>query len=93
MKAQVAGFHAPCRFDQQPVLFIAKEEVPSQGVKSRRLVSKDIQLTLALHPPIRLVKADSGQTEQVVMNLAVNARDAAGLILITTTRSLHVSDG
>lgn len=41
-----------------------------------RLIGEDIQLNLALDPAIGQVKADSGQIEQVVMNLAVNARDA-----------------
>ena len=54
----------------------------------RRLIGEDIQLTLVLHPAIHLVKADPGQIEQVVMNLAVNARDAmpnGGKLLIETS--------
>jgi two-component system cell cycle sensor histidine kinase/response regulator CckA len=41
-----------------------------------RLIGEDIHLNLNLDPAIGQVKADSGQVEQVVMNLAVNARDA-----------------
>ncbi len=41
-----------------------------------RLIGEDIQLKLTLDPAIGQVKADPGQIEQVVMNLAVNARDA-----------------
>jgi len=41
-----------------------------------RLIGEDIQLNLILDPAIGQVKADPGQIEQVVMNLAVNARDA-----------------
>jgi len=41
-----------------------------------RLIGEDIQLNLNLDPVIGQVKADPGQIEQVVMNLAVNARDA-----------------
>jgi CheY-like chemotaxis protein len=41
-----------------------------------RLIGEDIQLNLILDPVIGQVKADPGQIEQVVMNLAVNARDA-----------------
>lgn len=41
-----------------------------------RLVGENIQLTTALAPLLGLVKADPHQIEQVIMNLAVNARDA-----------------
>jgi two-component system cell cycle sensor histidine kinase/response regulator CckA len=41
-----------------------------------RLIGEDIHLNLNLDPAIGQVKADPGQIEQVVMNLAVNARDA-----------------
>ncbi|MBZ5539578.1 MAG: PAS domain S-box protein [Acidobacteriia bacterium] len=41
-----------------------------------RLLGEDIEVTTALDPGLGCVKADQGQIEQVVMNLAVNARDA-----------------
>ncbi len=41
-----------------------------------RLIGEDIQLDLGLGANIGHVKADPGQIEQVIMNLAVNARDA-----------------
>ena len=41
-----------------------------------RLLGEDIQVSLALDPDLGFVKADQSQLEQVIMNLAVNARDA-----------------
>ncbi len=42
----------------------------------QRLLGEDIQLSTDLHPELGKVKVDSGQIEQVVVNLAVNARHA-----------------
>jgi PAS domain S-box-containing protein len=42
----------------------------------RRLIGENIQLAMVLGPDLKRVKADPGQMEQIIMNLAVNARDA-----------------
>jgi two-component system, cell cycle sensor histidine kinase and response regulator CckA len=42
----------------------------------RRLIGEDVELRTVLDPELGLVKVDPGQIEQVIMNLAVNARDA-----------------
>ena len=42
----------------------------------RRILGEDIRLRLDLHPGGMVVEADTGMLEQVLMNLAVNARDA-----------------
>jgi len=44
-----------------------------------RLLGEDIEVSLALDPELGDVKADQSQVEQVIMNLAVNARDAMPL--------------
>jgi PAS domain S-box-containing protein len=41
-----------------------------------RLIGENIELIVVLNPALGRVKADSGQLEQIIMNLAVNARDA-----------------
>ena len=41
-----------------------------------RLIGEDIDLVMVPGSDLGAVKADPGQIEQVIMNLAVNARDA-----------------
>ncbi|MDR3604001.1 MAG: ATP-binding protein [Syntrophaceae bacterium] len=43
-----------------------------------RTIHKMIRIELIFDPDLALIKADPGQMEQVLMNLAVNARDAMG---------------
>ncbi len=42
----------------------------------RRLIGEDVHLVTLLQPRIRPVRADLGQLNQVILNLAVNSRDA-----------------
>jgi len=42
----------------------------------QRLLGEDIELVTLLDPELGHVKADAGQMEQVILNLALNARDA-----------------
>jgi len=54
-----------------------------------RLIGEDIQLIISLDPDAGSLRADPGEIEQVIMNLAVNARDAmpnGGRLLIETSR-------
>ncbi len=67
-------------FSRQQILspkVLNLNELVSDMVKMLpRLIGEDIAVTTELDPAIGRVKADQGQVEQVVMNLAVNARDA-----------------
>jgi two-component system cell cycle sensor histidine kinase/response regulator CckA len=61
--------------------------VENTGQLLRRLIGEDIELVMQLGRDLWPVKADPGQIEQVIMNLAVNGRDAmpiGGTLLITT---------
>jgi two-component system cell cycle sensor histidine kinase/response regulator CckA len=60
----------------------------------RRLIGEDIQLVLARAPGTWQVKADPVQVQQVIMNLAVNARDAMprGGQLLIGTANVHLGE-
>jgi CheY-like chemotaxis protein len=61
----------------------------------RRLLGEDIELQTHFQPNLGLVKADSGQIEQVILNLAVNARDAmskGGKLTIETSNAVLDED-
>lgn len=54
----------------------------------RRLIGADVNLELSLQPSLSFIKGDPSQMEQVLMNLALNARDAmprGGTITIATS--------
>jgi len=60
----------------------------------RRLLGEDIELVTRLDGRARRVKADPGQLDQVIVNLAVNARDAmsGGGRLTIETRNVTIDD-
>ncbi|UCG15826.1 MAG: PAS domain-containing protein [Phycisphaerales bacterium] len=67
------------------------EVLESRKALLRRLIGEDIKLELHLASDLDLIHADSGQIEQVIMNLAVNAREAmpdGGELTITTRNEL-----
>ncbi len=67
-----------------------------QGVEKllRRLLTEDIEFSVSLTSPDITVKADETQIDQVLMNLAANARDAMpkGGLLHIETRSVFLDE-
>jgi len=52
-----------------------------------RLIGKNIQIETSLDPSLKIILADKGQLEQILMNLTINARDAmpeGGQLFIST---------
>jgi len=60
----------------QPRVLDLNQLVTTLSTMLRRLIGEDVDLKLVLRPDLGRVSADPGQIEQVLMNLAVNARDA-----------------
>lgn len=72
----------------QPQVLQINEVVQNMEKMLRRLIGEDIELSTAFDLALGRVKADPGQLEQVIMNLAVNARDAmprGGKLTISTS--------
>jgi nitrogen-specific signal transduction histidine kinase/CheY-like chemotaxis protein len=62
----------------------------------RRLLAEDVEIVTEVAPTIGSVKVDPGQMEQVIMNLAVNARDAmpnGGRLVLATGEETLEDDG
>jgi CheY-like chemotaxis protein len=84
-----------------PAVVDLNDVVAHMDTMLRRLIGEDVDLRTVTPPYIGKVKVDRGQIEQVIMNLAINARDAmlnggtltietAGVFLDERYASTHV---
>src|SRR5205085_1173914 len=59
-----------------PEVFDLNVTVTGMVQMLRRIINKNVEIVTRLSPSLPLIKADPGQVEQIIMNLAVNAQDA-----------------
>ena len=78
----------------QPKVLDLNAVVATLDPMLRGLFQEDVELVMLLDPGLGRVKADPGQLEQVIMNLAVNARDAMpqGGRLVIETANVELDD-
>ena len=72
----------------QPRTINLNSIVEEMGKLIPRLIGEDVELVLHTSPDLGTIRADVSQIEQIIMNLAVNARDAmprGGKLLIETS--------
>jgi PAS domain S-box-containing protein len=79
----------------QPTMFDLNDAVSSSEKLLRRLLGEHIRIVTSLAPDGCPVTADRSQVEQVLVNLAVNARDAMpnGGALTLDTENVEVREG
>ncbi|MGH8058368.1 MAG: GAF domain-containing protein, partial [Candidatus Entotheonellia bacterium] len=81
----------------QPKVLDLNALVHEVSLLLRRLIGEDIAFVTVLDPALGQVRADPGQLEQVLFNLAINARDAmpqgGQLTLETANVERHAGNG
>jgi two-component system, cell cycle sensor histidine kinase and response regulator CckA len=73
----------------QAEVFNLNDAVYDMDKMLRRLIGENIELKTHLSPETCMIETDRGQVEQIIMNLAVNAKDAmpeGGKLIIETTK-------
>jgi two-component system cell cycle sensor histidine kinase/response regulator CckA len=74
----------------QPRVINLNKIVEDMGKLIPRLLGEDVDLVVRTSPDLGAIRADASQMEQVIMNLAVNARDAmpgGGRLVIETSNT------
>jgi PAS domain S-box-containing protein len=79
---------------RKPAVLEANLLVGGTQTMLRRLIGEDIDLVFRLDPGAGNIKIDPGQFEQILVNLAVNARDAmpGGGRLTIETAAVHLDE-
>lgn len=77
----------------QPRVLDLNEAVADMQNMLSRVIGEDIELVASLQPSLMSVKVDPGQVEQVLMNLAINARDAMPQGGKLTMKTVNVTIG
>jgi|GEM_PF-463358 len=78
----------------QPEVININEVISNIEKMLRRLISENIELVIDLSPDVGQIQADQGQLEQIIINLAINARDAMpkGGQLTIQTANIELGD-
>src|SRR6476646_4688990 len=74
----------------QPRVMNLNGVVEDMGKLLPRLIGEDVELGIRTSPDLGSIRADASQMEQIIMNLAVNARDAmptGGRLIIETSNA------
>ncbi len=74
----------------QPRVMNVNGVVEDMGKLLPRLIGEDVELRIRTAPDLGSIRADASQMEQIIMNLAVNARDAmptGGHLMIETSNA------
>src|SRR5580692_5570181 len=74
----------------QPRVMNLNGVVEDMGKLLPRLIGEDVELGIRMAPDLGKIRADASQMEQIIMNLAVNARDAmptGGRLIIETSNA------
>jgi PAS domain S-box-containing protein len=78
----------------EPKVLVLNDLVGDMCKMLGRMIGEDIELSTSLTSDLGTVKADPGQIEQIIVNLAVNARDAmqSGGKLMIETANVFLDD-